>query len=178
MKAEEAIEILKTWRITGDKTHEALDMAIDALQELKNSSQELKNSSDLIRRRDAIDAVEFGITYAKVFNKYTGGVTDLFKKSNEELQKAVDRIEALPSAQPEPSQVARDIATIIENEKDMRVVLQNSAQPEIIRCKDCKYYKAYEYTGELACHYVIGGTVIRKLDDFCSRAERITDGRD
>ena len=48
-----------------------------------------------------------------------------------------------------------------------------SAQPDIIRCKDCKYYKAYEYTGELACHYVIGGTVIRNLNDYCSRAERI-----
>ena len=31
--------------------------------------------------------------------------------------------EQLPSAQPE--QIARDIATIIENEKDMRVILQN-----------------------------------------------------
>lgn len=43
----------------------------------------------------------------------------------------------LLSAQQEPSQVARDIATIIENEKDMRVIA--SAQPEIIRCKDCKH---------------------------------------
>ena len=50
-----------------------------------------------------------------------------------------------------------------------------SAQPEIIRCKDCKHYKAYEYTGILACHYVIGCTVEKKPDDFCSRAERITD---
>ena len=49
------------------------------------------------------------------------------------------------------------------------------AQPEIVRCKECKHYKAYEYTGNLACHYVIGGTVIRNPDDFCSRAERITD---
>lgn len=40
----------------------------------------------------------------------------------------VKAIEALPSAQPEPSDVARDIATIIENEKDMRVVLRNSEQ--------------------------------------------------
>ena len=33
------------------------------------------------------------------------------------------------SAQPEPSQVARDICTILENEQDMRVILKNS-QPE------------------------------------------------
>ena len=51
-----------------------------------------------------------------------------------------------------------------------------SVQPEIIRCKDCKYYKAFDYTGVLACHYVIGGTVQRNLDDFCSRAERLEEG--
>lgn len=37
-----------------------------------------------------------------------------------------DMIAALPYAQPD---LARDIATIIENEKDMRVILKN-AQPE------------------------------------------------
>ena len=51
-----------------------------------------------------------------------------------------------------------------------------TVQSEIIQCKDCKHYKAMDYTGRLACHYVISGTVIRNLDDFCSRAERITDG--
>ena len=48
-----------------------------------------------------------------------------------------------------------------------------SAQEEIIRCKDCKHYKAYYYTGCLACHLVEGKTVRRDLDDFCSRAERL-----
>ena len=51
-------------------------------------------------------------------------------------------------------------------------------EPEIIRCKDCKHYKAYEYTGELACHYLVDGAVKRNLDDFCSRAERISDDKD
>ena len=32
MDYREAISILKTWRVTGDKEHEALDMAISALQ--------------------------------------------------------------------------------------------------------------------------------------------------
>ena len=32
MKPEEAISILKSWRITGDKSHEAVDMSIDALE--------------------------------------------------------------------------------------------------------------------------------------------------
>ena len=50
-----------------------------------------------------------------------------------------------------------------------------SAQYEIIHCKDCKYYKSFEYTGFLACHYTVGGMVRRHADDFCSRAERIND---
>lgn len=47
-----------------------------------------------------------------------------------------------------------------------------TVQSEIIRCKDCKHYKALDYTGRLACHYVIGYTVIRNMDDFCSKAEK------
>ena len=34
----------------------------------------------------------------------------------------------IPLVQPEPSQMAREIATIIENEKDMRVVEKNAKQ--------------------------------------------------
>ena len=40
--------------------------------------------------------------------------------------------EGLQSAQPE--QIARDIATIIENEKDMRVILQNAERTETHEC--------------------------------------------
>ena len=61
------------------------------------------------------------------------------------------------------------------HEEAVTLAITALEQPEIIRCKDCKHYKAYEYTGKLACHYVIGGTVEKKPDDFCSRAERITD---
>ena len=54
-----------------------------------------------------------------------------------------------------------------------------SAEPKIIRCKDCKYYKQSEWLlPHMCCHYLIGSTVIRKSDDFCSRAERRTDGVD
>ena len=68
-----------------------------------------------------------------------------------------------------------------ENEKRERDALHRAAngikalppaQAGIIRCKECKHYKAYDYTGYLACHLVVGGTVRRDLDDFCSRAER------
>ena len=51
-----------------------------------------------------------------------------------------------------------------------------SAQSEIIRCNDCKYYKAHDYTGYLACHLVLGVKVRRDPDDFCSRGVRREDG--
>ena len=62
----------------------------------------LVTDADTISRKAAIDAVEFGITYAKAINKETGEVTVLFEESNAELQKAADRIKQLPPAQPEP----------------------------------------------------------------------------
>ena len=97
---------------------DAVDMAIEALMEQSKHNQNTMSKqpdldtlgikteetcADAISRQDAIDAVEFGITYVKVLNKETGEVMELVKKSNEEVQKAVDRIEALPSAQPEPT---------------------------------------------------------------------------
>ena len=111
MKADEAIQILKTWRITGDKAHEALDMAIDALAKDINVP-----SNDCISREVAIDSLIEG-----------------FKRSPTVAIRAKDMIEQLPSAQLEPSDVARNIATIIENEKDMRVILQ---QPRWIPCSE------------------------------------------
>ena len=56
--------------------------------------------SDLIDRQLAIEAVEFGITYAKAVNRETGEATELFKQSNEELKKAIERIQKLPPAEP------------------------------------------------------------------------------
>lgn len=79
MKADEAIEILKTWRITGDEAHEALDMAISALAKDINVP-----SNDCISRDEAIDALIEG-----------------FKRSLTMAIRAKDMIEQLPSAQPE-----------------------------------------------------------------------------
>ena len=87
--------------------------------------------------------------------------------------------EHLKSAQPEPSQVARDIATIIENEQDMRVML---SQPEIIRCRDCKHFDYYHpyiiqgipVLGHKVCNAWGDGC---KTDEngYCFLAERRTD---
>lgn len=57
-------------------------------------------TDDLISRQAAIEEVEFGITYVKAFDIETGEVRELFKASNEELKKAVERIKALPTTEP------------------------------------------------------------------------------
>ena len=70
---------------------EALDTAIKALEQ--------QPCEDTISRQAAIDAIEFGITYARAINKETGEVKELFQEGNDELKKAVERVKALPSAQ-------------------------------------------------------------------------------
>ena len=45
-------------------------------------------------------------------------------------------------------------------------------QSEIIRCKDCKFYTAYDYTGKLMCKRIGKGMILPKPEDYCSYAER------
>lgn len=101
-------------------------------------------TSDLIRRQDAIDAVNFGITIAKAINKETGDVIELFGKENEELRKAIKRIKDLPTA-----------------------------QPEIIRCGQCKYAEAADSEDSqdgYTCQFHRGS--IWFSGSYCSWAER------
>ena len=74
--------------------------------------------SDLISRQAAIDAMA----------ELQGRAST--KAELKRISKALKRIKRLPSAQPQD--IAQDIARIIENEKDMRVIAKN-AQPDIIR---------------------------------------------
>ena len=88
-----------------DEVEEAIHMAINALkaQDLnKQVTGKLNSADDTISRAAAIEAVEFGITYAKAINKSTGEVKELFKEGNKALNEAVERLKELPSAQPEP----------------------------------------------------------------------------
>lgn len=110
--------------------------------------------SDLIDRQDAIDAVAFGITYTKVFDKETGKVKvkELFAEGNYELKNAIDRIKELPSVD----------------------------AVEVVRCKDCKfasYEPCKDFVNVYVCNYSYwtraqGG---RYPDWYCARAERRTD---
>ena len=80
---------------------EALDMAINALtaQPEKTQLSEEEATSDCISRQAAIEAVKFGITYAKAIDVNTGESKELFKEGNDALKKASERIKDLPSAQ-------------------------------------------------------------------------------
>lgn len=53
-----------------------------------------------------------------------------------------------------------------------------NAQPEIIRCKDCKWSDWYDSTdGNRYCYCMETGASGRTADDFCSYAERRTDDK-
>ena len=53
-----------------------------------------------------------------------------------------------------------------------------AAQPEIIRCKDCKHYIRSNATNLTVCNKYNGLPYTVEGTDFCSRAERRTDGVD
>ena len=68
--------------------------------------------------------------------------------------------------------IARDIATILENEQDMRVILQNAESIPVVRCKDCRYCtEYYDRDGYpyWECAEWDGGT---DADGFCHYGER------
>lgn len=93
-----------------------------AIQQLKDFGYGLgekpRTDGDCISRQAAIDAMAELQGRASTKAELKG------------ISKAWKRIKQLSSVQPEPSQVARDIATIIENEKDMSVIL---AKPQRMR---------------------------------------------
>lgn len=121
-----------------DEGKTAFSMAITALElfgiseqlpsvqpELSNNSEELENKNgELISRQDAIDAVKFGITYAKAFNKSTGEVKELFKEGNKALNEAAERLKELPSVQPKE----RCIATITLNGEDIERIVKEQVE--------------------------------------------------
>ena len=104
-------------------------------------------ATDTISRQAAIDAVEFGITFAKVIDKSTRDVKELFREGNHSLTEAIKRIKNLPSA-----------------------------QPEIIRCRDCKHYCYADnrIPQEQWCACDISEETWQP-DDFCSYGKRRED---
>ena len=54
---------------------------------------------------------------------------------------------------------------------------QPSAQPEIIRCKDCEHWRERKYlkTTKRYVHFCRFNAIYTEADDYCSKAERRTD---
>jgi hypothetical protein len=134
------------------------------------NTDDQSTKTDVISRRAVIDALDAlcdrECEYSKKQRSVMCGAC--------RLGSAFDVIDELPSAQPE--QIARDIATIIENEQDMRVLNAPSAQPEIpeiIRCKDCKYAEVADKEDRqdgYTCQFHRGS--IWFSGSYCSWAER------
>ena len=146
-----------------------------AQQEKRTEEHTETHACDLISRQEAIDAVKWGITYARAINTCTGETKELFKVSNYALNEAVERLKELPSAQPE-------VLACGEGEL--------SAQSEIIRCKGCKHQvkewrtdKRLKDKGYMVCGCEVVGdacgywALLGQDDDYCSYAERRTDER-
>ena len=71
---------------------------------------------------------------------------------------------------------------IVVESMRMRIALINGKQPEITRCKDCKYlqkWRSEESAKKFGQIYECARNVFDcpKPDDYCSWAERKTDGR-
>lgn len=130
---------------------------------------------DLINRQVAIELIHSLYPSAPIMRINR----KRWEKKYKPYIEAEKALEQLPSADPEPSQLAKDIARILENDQDMRVILKN-AESEIVRCKDCKHIRrwrseeAAQKFGQIyECAY--GVFLAPHVDDFCSKAERRED---
>lgn len=143
---------------------------------------------DLISRQAAIDALKehralFCDNTPDTFSKLSYGE----KCRVDELDTAISTLVNLPSAQPTQTDTSNTLKALDCVERQAAIdaldcingteeVLRSlpSAQPEVVRCKDCKYGDTFHKFDEpdmpmkcLGQHY--GGTY---PDDFCSYAER------
>lgn len=131
MDKDKAIQLLERlqdpdyFQITGE-AFDAIQMAIDALSA---DGDTISRTSLMSELKDMHREAEKWMADAKNDDVKARAESCLVTITEIKL-----RVDEMPSVQPEPSQVAEDIARIVENGQDMRVI----AQPEIIFCKDCK----------------------------------------
>ena len=59
---------------------------------------------------------------------------------------------------------------VVKITEALNMAISALEQPEIIRCKNCKYYRQYDDQDDL-CVYTMTSV---KTDDYCSYAERRT----
>ena len=96
------------------------------------------------------------------------------------------RIDALPSAQPEPIKINiedfnKEDWERLKKEWGNTPITVLPAQPDVIYCKDCKYQEKYFHADGrrkdggyyiFGCELADGYSHVCLDDDFCSRAER------
>ena len=133
---------------------------------------------DLINRQVAIELIHSLYPSAPIMRMNR----KRWEKKYKPYIEAEKALEQLPSTDPEPSQLAKDIARILENDQDMRVILKN-AETEIVRCMDCKHlqkWRSEESAKKFGQVYGCARGVLRcpEPGDFCSYAKRRAYGTD
>jgi hypothetical protein len=130
--------------------------------------------SDLISRQAAIDALIELYEYQRDIDPTEAA--DLVRQG---IYLAEKKIEQLPSAQPEPIKINIDDFNKEDLER-FKKELGNTpitvlpAQPEIIRCKDCKYRD--ENWRRVSVRWLPCMEVLTGSNWYCGSAERRTDG--
>lgn len=155
------------------------------------SCSEFPNSSDTISRQEAINA----LNKLKIYRPLD---SDRYVISD-----CLNKIVNLPSAQPEIEErkeesaqnVLKDdsvsrkaaiealikmLADCFQTDEELVDAVVTtikdlpSAQPEIVRCKDCKYWREYKYVNGKPKYLPYCGfnDIYFREDDYCSHAER------
>ena len=114
---------------------------------------------DLISRQAVLDAFNTNL------NELVVGGEENAKTVESYLNRVLDKIKCLPSVQPE-TYWKEQCQSYEQTINKLRESL--SAQPEIIRCKDCRYYNSEEKE----CLDLLGHGRRWEEDDFCSYGER------
>ena len=129
---------------------------------------------DLISRQAAIEAIDKILPADPIKNEYTKG-----KIVGVAL--ALKYVMQLPSAQSEASLMTmkailepEEIEKVIYKTKDTPTMVLPPVQSEIVRCKDCKYYKGGWYCS--AWNNSPGFPMVTE-EGYCDLAERRTDER-
>lgn len=147
---------------------------------------------ELISRQQAIDALD---VLCQEHRYKIPGKRETYSQYNEAWQDALDRAENaignLPSAEPKPYGIT-DGLDVISRQKAIDVVVFEcgewmglareiskqlrqlpSAQPEIIRCKDCKHYWIHKCMDSMPIERCdLEQTFYDPERDFCSLAEK------
>lgn len=213
MTNEEAIKHLQTYSTTmgsgqtTDEQHkEAKRMAIEALSNSQNQSNSLiRTSADAVSEADVIyrqDAITLPVM-PKEYRKYqTFNLDDAYEQGWFDLQKC---IKGMPSAHlvndsqgfSQGDLISRQDAidlwdryhpyisvTAMEYDKALRSL--PSAQPEIIRCKDCTYFEYDHVENVDGIPLIVAHEICNRWSDgvktsesgFCFLAERRIDETD